>query len=110
MTQKKRGRPTTKPDGTPLTKHEKYRAASTHAERKVTYALFDPALVPDGAIGIVHRCALVGTAVGCSWRSVERETGLRAVALGSLYKRQRKWVEGLGKETPDDGVRAVEEV
>ena len=83
-----------------MTDRDVYQSKKTSADRIVTYALFDPLAVTAGAIGVIHRCALVGTAVGCSRVSVERDRpGLRAVPLGSLRAKEKRWVTELGQRT-----------
>jgi hypothetical protein len=63
------------------------------ADRQVTYALFDRSLLPPGFIGVIHKIAFVGTVVGRSSKSVERDRpGLRAVPWGSLRAREKRWV------------------
>jgi len=90
-----RGRPRKNPDRL-VTDRDVYQSKKTAADRIVTYALFDPLLLPEWAIGVVYRCALVGTAVGCSRVSVERDRpGLRAVPLGSLRAAEKRWVAEL---------------
>jgi hypothetical protein len=68
----------------------------------VAYALFDEGLRHDGAIGFIHREALVGTAIGCSKKSVEslerekrNNPKIHAVPIGSLRVKEKKWVEEL---------------
>ena len=91
-----RGRPRNNPDRL-VTDRDVYQAKKIAADRIVTYALFDPLLLPEGAICVIYRCALVGTAVGCSRKSVERDRpGLRAVPLGSLRAGEKRWVTELG--------------
>lgn len=71
-----------------------YQAKKTAIDRSVTYALFDPLLVPEGSIGFIHRSALVDVVVGCSRVSVERDRpGLKAVPIGSLRIKEKRWVE-----------------
>ena len=90
-----RGRPRKNPDRL-VTDRDIYQAKKTAADRIVTYALFDPLLLPEGAIGAIYRCALVGTAVGCSRVSVESDRpGLRAVPLGRERGQLRRWVAEL---------------
>lgn len=92
-----RGRPRKDPDRL-VTDRDVYQSKKTAADRAVTYALFDPLLLPEWAIGIIHRCAFVGTAVGCSRVSVECDRpGLRAVPLGSLRAKEKLWVAELGQ-------------
>jgi hypothetical protein len=64
----------------------------TIPSRQVTYALFDPTKVSSGLPEFIHQSAFVGTVVGFSRQSVERSTGLKAVPLGRLTVRERKWV------------------
>ena len=90
-----RGRPRNNPDQL-VTDRDVYQAKKTAADRIVTYALFDPLLLPEWAIGVIYRCALVGTAVGYSRISVERDRpGLRAVPLGRERGQLRRWVAEL---------------
>jgi len=90
-----RGRPRNNPDRL-VTDRDIYQSKKTAADRIVIYALFDPLLLPEWAIGVIYRCALVGTAVGYSRVSVERDRpGLRAVPLGSLRAVEKRWVTEL---------------
>ena len=90
-----RGRPRKNPDRL-VTDRDVYEAKKTAADRIVTYAMFDPLLLPEWAIGVIYRCALVGTAVGYSRVSVERDRpGLRAVPLGRERGQLRRWVAEL---------------
>ena len=89
----KRGRPRINPDR-PLTDREKRRRYTGAKPREITFALFDPRLVPPESVGLIHRCALVGQAVGCSRQQVEADRlGLKAVPIGSLRARERRWLD-----------------
>lgn len=83
-----------------LSDRERYLATKTAADRVVTYALFDPSLVPEGSIGLIHKVALVEVVVGCSRVSLERDRpGLKAVPLGRLRAKEKKWLENFKKQT-----------
>ena len=89
----KRGRPRLNPDR-PLTDRENRRRYTGAKPREITFALFDPQLVPMDIMGIIHRCALVGKVVGCSRQDVEADRhGLRAVPIGSLRAREKRWLD-----------------
>ena len=76
-----------------------YQAKKKSPDRLVTYALFDPLLVPKDSIGVIHRSALVDVVIGCSRKSVERDRpGLSAVPIASLTVREKRWVEQLKNE------------
>jgi len=63
------------------------------ADREITYALFDKSRLPPGLARGIHKIAFVGTVVGRSSKSVERDRpGLRAVPWGSLRAREKRWV------------------
>jgi hypothetical protein len=82
-----------------VTFQEIYKAKKTASDREVKYALFDPALVPEGAIGFVHRAAFVGVVVGCSRKSVERDQpGMKVVPIASLRAKEKRWVEMLDNQ------------
>ena len=89
----KRGRPRLNPDR-PLTDREKRRRHTGAKPREITFALFDPRLVPPEVMGLIQRCALVGQVVGCSRQQVEADRpGLRAVPIGSLSAREKRWLD-----------------
>ena len=89
----KRGRPRLNPDR-PLTDREKRRRYTGAKPREITFALFDLCLVPPDIMGIIHRCALVGQVVGCSRQQVEADRpGLKAVPIGSLRAKERRWLD-----------------
>ena len=82
-----------------VTDRDVYLAKKKAPDRQVKYALFDPLLVPKDSIGFIHRSALVDVVIGCSRKSVERDRpGLKAVPIGSLTVREKRWVEQLKNE------------
>ena len=94
-----RGRPRKNHDRL-VSDRDVYQAKKTGSDRQVTYALFDPLLAPEGSIGFIHRSALVDVVVGCSRVSVERDRpGLKAVPIGSLKAKERRWVKDYNIET-----------
>jgi hypothetical protein len=87
------GRPRIDPDSN-QTDRDTYQRRKKGADRQVTYALFEQSRLPPGLIGTIHRLAFVGTVVGRSRKSVERDRpGLKAVPWGSLRAREKRWVE-----------------
>lgn len=90
-----RGRPKINPDR-PLTIQEKNDRRSKATPRQIQYALFDPAKIPEGSIGFIHRAALAGVVVARSRQRVEAENpGTRAVPVGRLSAREKRWIKDL---------------
>lgn len=88
------GRPTIGDSPMPdAVRAQAFRAKSGSQTRQVTYALFDPKLLPAEAIGIIHREAFVGTAIARSRVEAEKATGYRAVPWGSLSKKEKGWID-----------------
>lgn len=96
--QLKRGRPAEGQDGKPMSRREKYLREKRLRKkmgktRIISYALFNPDLVPEGCYGVIHQEALVGTTTGCSRKSVEAANpGFAAIPLGSLTTKERRWI------------------
>lgn len=89
----KRGRPRLNPNRI-LTDRDKRRRYTGAEPREITFALFDPRLVPRDIMGIIHRCAFVGKVVGCSRTQVETDRpGIKAIPIGSLRAKEKRWLD-----------------
>jgi hypothetical protein len=73
---------------------EKNDARSKGTPRQIRYALFDPAKIPEGSIGFIRRDALVGVVVARSMQRAEA-SGMRAVPVGRLSARGKRWIKDL---------------
>lgn len=99
---RRRGRPRKNPEKL-VDDRDIYLAKKIAPDRKIEYALFDPKLVPEGSIGVAHQASLIGTVVGCSYKSVERNLpGLVAIPASQWRDEEKEWINEFKGMAPYD--------